>query len=167
MIQIVTKSYEQPQQTEGEQRIMSEKVTKELNQLLADYMVYYQRLRNYHWNVKGTKFFDLHNKFEELYTEAATSVDDIAERILALNTRPVATLKDMVGMTQLKEDDSITKPNEMVKGTIEAIGQVNNQIRKVQDLAGEENDRTTESILDDIADANEKNAWMLRAYLEE
>ncbi len=146
---------------------MSEKVTKELNQLLADYMVYYQRLRNYHWNVKGTKFFDLHNKFEELYTEAATSVDDIAERILALNTRPVATLKDMVGITQLKEDDSITKPNEMVQGTIEAIGQVNKQIRKVQDLAGEESDRTTESILDDIADANEKNAWMLRAYLDE
>ena len=62
----------------------SKSISKDLNQLLANFQRYYQNLRGIHWNIKGKRFFDLHIKFEELYTDANTKVDEIAERILTL-----------------------------------------------------------------------------------
>ena len=62
----------------------TERIAESLNLLLANYSVYYQKLRNYHWNVQGSDFFDLHEQFEMLYTEALNSIDSIAERIRAL-----------------------------------------------------------------------------------
>ncbi len=59
-------------------------VVIELNTLLADYHIYYQKLRNFHWNVVGKHFFDLHQKFEEMYDDDKIKVDEIAERILTL-----------------------------------------------------------------------------------
>ena len=66
----------------------------ELNTLLADYHIYYQNLRNFHWNILGDNFFELHEKFEELYTDARVKIDEIAERILTLRYHPMSNLKD-------------------------------------------------------------------------
>ena len=65
---------------------------EQLNVLLADYHLYYQKLRNFHWNVQGTNFFDLHEKFEEMYDDAKLKVDEIAERILTLRHSPQSNL---------------------------------------------------------------------------
>src|ERR1041384_7583830 len=69
----------------------TDKISKALNDLLANYSVHYQKLRNYHWNVKGSDFFDLHIEFEQQYTEAQQNIDDIAERIRVFSKTPVST----------------------------------------------------------------------------
>ncbi len=66
----------------------SKVLVEKLNELLANYQIYYQNLRNFHWNVSGPNFFELHAKFEELYTAANLGVDETAERILTLGSRP-------------------------------------------------------------------------------
>ena len=63
-------------------------LTKELNELLANYSIFYQNVRGYHWNIKGEKFFELHAKFEELYNDLFVKIDEIAERILTLGGMP-------------------------------------------------------------------------------
>ena len=72
----------------------SEKLIIELNQLLSDFHIYYQNTRGFHWNIKGKRFFELHVKFEELYTEALTSIDEIAERILTIGGTPLHAFDD-------------------------------------------------------------------------
>jgi starvation-inducible DNA-binding protein len=67
-------------------------LSQKLNQLLADYQLFYQNLRGLHWNIKGKEFFELHLKFEEYYNDAVVKVDEIAERILTLGGEPLHTL---------------------------------------------------------------------------
>ena len=69
-----------------------EKTVEQLNRLLANYQIYYQNLRNYHWNISGEHFFDLHATFEDLYNEAKINIDEIAERVLTLRMKPMSTL---------------------------------------------------------------------------
>ena len=75
----------------------------ELNTLLADYHMYYQKLRNFHWNILGKNFFDLHEKFEELYTDARVKIDEIAERILTLRYHPVSNYSEYLKMSNIDE----------------------------------------------------------------
>ena len=93
-------------------------IASALNPLLADYAVFYQKLRNYHWNVKGPLFFNLHEKFEELYLDAAEKVDGIAERILALGAKPHSTMAEFLGAASLEEDAGNPDANGMVKNLI-------------------------------------------------
>ena len=71
-------------------------VVVELNKLLADYHIYYQKLRNFHWNVSGENFFDLHEQFEELYNDAKIKIDEIAERVLTLRYHPISNLSESI-----------------------------------------------------------------------
>ena len=87
----------------------------DLNRLLSNYHVYYQNLRNYHWNIAGPHFFDLHEKFEELYNVAKTSIDEIAERILTLRYAPTSTMKEYLELADINE-----------KPTLDAIEMVSN-----------------------------------------
>ena len=64
------------------------KIVDQLNSVLANYHVFYMNVRGYHWNVKGSDFFTLHVKFEELYTELQLQIDAIAERILTVRGTP-------------------------------------------------------------------------------
>jgi len=69
----------------------SAELTHLLNQLLANYSVFYQNTRGYHWHIKGEQFFELHLKFEELYQNLFVKIDEIAERILTLGGLPNTT----------------------------------------------------------------------------
>lgn len=140
-------------------------ITERLNQLLADYQVYYQKLRNYHWNVKGPLFFGLHVKFEELYTDAAMKVDELAERVLALDTRPLSTLKEALEHARLAEDGGSPDAEIMVKNIVADIGALNTELRATAKAADESGDDATMNLLDPMADEQEKTAWMLRAFL--
>ena len=81
-----------------------EKVVKELNQLLADLQVYYANLRGFHWNVKGDKFYQLHEFYESEYNETAEKVDQVAERLLQLDARPENRFSEYLKISQLKEN---------------------------------------------------------------
>ena len=80
-----------------------EKVVKELSQLLADFQVYYANLRGFHWNVKGDKFYQLHEYYEGQYNDAAAKVDEVAERLLQLDARPENRFSEYLKQSQLKE----------------------------------------------------------------
>ena len=140
-------------------------IADRLNGLLADYQVYYQKLRNYHWNVRGPMFFELHLKFEELYNAANLKVDEIAERVLALGTRPLSTLKEQLAAASLEEDAGSPDAAAMVKTTLADIEALNTKLRALVTKAADAGDDGTANLLEPMADEQEKTAWMLRAFL--
>ncbi len=85
----------------------SKTLVKMLNELLANYQIYYQNLRNFHWNVSGPNFFELHAKFEELYTVANVNVDSVAERILTLGARPFSSYEEYIENSGIKEAKNV------------------------------------------------------------
>ncbi|NQY07700.1 MAG: DNA starvation/stationary phase protection protein, partial [Flavobacteriaceae bacterium] len=86
----------------------TEKIVEELNALLGSFQTYYQNLRGIHWNIKGKQFFELHMKFEELYTDANIKVDEIAERILTLGGVPLHTFEDYQRVTKVAVGKDVT-----------------------------------------------------------
>jgi starvation-inducible DNA-binding protein len=137
-----------------------------LNGLLADMQVHYQRMRAFHWNVKGPRFFELHTKFEELYTSAALKVDALAERVLALGGRPLSTLGEQLARARLKEDSPATLDAQgMVKATLADFDALNAALRAAAKAAGDAGDSATFNLLEPMADEQEKTAWMLKAFL--
>lgn len=144
-----------------------EKITataKELNILLADYHLYYQKLRNFHWNIVGKNFFDLHEKFEEMYDDAKLKVDEIAERILTLRFQPVSNYTDYLDMSNLKESPSRTEDAKMVKILLEDHGKILNQMRKVIEKAEKAGDEGTIDMIGAYIADVEKISWMLDAW---
>lgn len=139
-------------------------IVARLNQLQADYQVLYQKLRHYHWNVTGPQFFELHAQFETLYNEAATFIDDLAERTLALGGRPPSTLAVQLKHARLKEDDSLPNAETMGRNLHEDFVTLNRAVREASVAADEAGDPATVNLLDDIAVAQEKTIWMLRAF---
>ena len=111
------------------------KTVKELNVLLADFHIYYQKLRNFHWNVIGKNFFDLHEKFEELYDDAKLKVDEIAERILTLRFQPTSNMSDYLKTSNLKESSSDLSDTKMIETLLADHGILLDQMRKVIEVA--------------------------------
>ena len=145
---------------------MSKKIAGQLNVLLADSTVFYQKLRHYHWNVQGPKFFELHAKFEEIYEKWAPFIDQIAERIIALDTVPLHTLKDMLAKATLKEDPELRDGREMVERTIADLNKLRESMNKIIEAAEKVGDRTTANLLEGLGDAVEGDLWMLKAWLK-
>lgn len=145
---------------------MSDKtLIDELNQLLADHAVYYQKLRNYHWNVKGPAFFQLHQRFEEMYLIAQEHVDSLAERILALGGHPKSTLQAYLNASRIKEDAETPNAGEMVRNLCADLESLHGALGAVKAIAAERGDDTTVNLLDEITDIQAQDAWMLRAWL--
>ncbi len=135
--------------------------------LLADYQVFYQKMRSYHWNVTGPLFFGLHEKFEELYNDAALKVDEIAERLAARANRKLpATLKEQLELARLAEDPKPGQANDMVHNVIADLGTLNTSLRAVSADAAGEGDVATANLLEGFADEQEKTAWMFRAFVD-
>ncbi|MGB3345518.1 MAG: DNA starvation/stationary phase protection protein [Aequorivita sp.] len=137
---------------------------KELNILLADYHLYYQKLRNFHWNVVGYNFFDLHNKFEEMYEDAKTKIDEIAERILTLRFQPTSNFSDYIKMSSIKEDSEDIKDLQMVKNLLDDHGLLLKQMRKVVETADKAGDEGTIDLMGGYIGYIEKVSWMLDAW---
>ncbi|GEO06693.1 DNA starvation/stationary phase protection protein [Adhaeribacter aerolatus] len=141
-------------------------LAEKLNELLANYHIYYQNLRAFHWNIKGVNFFQLHVKFEELYTQALVKIDEIAERILTLGHTPLHTFSDYVRVSTIKECQNLTGDRETVGATIDNIKTIIQMERDILKLAGESNDEGTLGMISEDLNENEKNHWMLRAFLK-
>ncbi|MCW9036432.1 MULTISPECIES: DNA starvation/stationary phase protection protein [Altibacter] len=140
------------------------KTAQELNVLLADYHVYYQKLRNFHWNVVGKNFFDLHVKFEEMYDDAKLKIDEIAERILTLRFQPVSNFSDYLEKSNLKESASTLDDVEMVKTLLKDHGTIIEHMRKVIEKADAAGDEGTIDLIGSYIADLEKTSWMLDAW---
>lgn len=140
------------------------KTVEELNTLLADYHLYYQKLRNFHWNVIGKNFFDLHEKFEELYDDAKLKVDEIAERILTLRFQPTSNLSEYLKMANLKESKSELTDSKMIETLLEDHGTMLKQMRKVIETADKASDEGTIDLIGAYIRELEKTSWMLDAW---
>lgn len=139
-------------------------VVIELNQLLADYHLYYQNLRNFHWNIMGENFFDLHNKFEEFYTDARGKIDEMAERILTLRYHPMSNYSDYLKQSNIKENDTMLSDNEMVSEILSNHAILIRQMNNVLNTAQEANDEGTIDLVGGYIRELEKSSWMLDAW---
>ena len=140
------------------------KTVEQLNILLADYHMYYQKLRNFHWNVIGKNFFDLHEKFEELYDDAKIKVDEIAERILTLRFQPDSNFSDYLESSNLKESPSTLSDSEMISALLEDHGKILKQMTKVVASANQNGDEGTIDLIGAYIRELEKASWMLDVW---
>ncbi|TSE09138.1 Dps family protein [Aquimarina algiphila] len=139
-------------------------VVLELNILLADYNIYYQKLRGFHWNILGKNFFDLHNKFEELYNDAKIKIDEIAERILTLQHHPVSQFKEYIKMATVEEIIPLMKDTEMVEELLRDHKKILAQMRIILMHAEEVTDEGTIDMIGAYIGELEKSSWMLNAW---
>jgi starvation-inducible DNA-binding protein len=142
-----------------------ESITGVLNELLANYSVHYQKLRNYHWNVRGSDFFDLHEQFELLYTEARDNIDAIAERIRVFGKTPLSTMKDYLNVSTLKETGTELASDDMVREVLSDYRILLEHMFSVVDVASNQNDSGTEEMIKVFINNIEKHHWMLTAFL--
>mgnify|MGYP003672511519 CR=1 FL=1 len=136
----------------------------ELNTLLAEYHIYYQNLRNFHWNILGENFFDLHNKFEELYNDARLKIDEIAERILTLRYHPMSNLKDYLKTASIAEVSTKLTDKEMVLAILDNHAILLKQMSSVVEKANQTNDEGTIDLIGAYIRELEKSSWMLDAF---
>ncbi len=144
---------------------MSDKLIETVNKQVANWTVLYVKLHNYHWFVKGANFFTLHEKFEEFYTEAALHIDELAERLLALQGAPVATMKECLELSSIKEADGNETAEQMVQIIHDDFTLLAEELKQGMELAGEVGDETTGDMLLAIHQSLEKHNWMLKSFL--
>lgn len=136
-----------------------------LNQLLSNYFVMYVKLHRYHWFVQGRHFFQLHAKFEEMYETIAADLDEIAERILMIDGKPLAAMQKYVKETTLEEATADDKENELISQLCKDYKQIIQEIKeKGLGLTEEMNDEPTNDLLTGLQYTLEKYVWMLNAY---
>lgn len=139
------------------------KIAEGLKKLLADSYTLYLMTHNFHWNVTGPRFRELHLMFEEHYTELATAVDEIAERIRTLGVYAPGSYKAFAQLSSISEVEDIPKAEEMVEILQQAHEQVVRTAREVLALASDADDESTASLVSDRMVIHEKTSWMLRA----
>ena len=136
-----------------------------LNTLIANYSVHYQKLRNFHWNVTGGDFFDLHEKFEEQYNFIKVAIDVLAERIRVFGQTPLSTMKDYLQVSEINETSTDLAPLEMVSEVLRdyetMVKHTTNAIEVTQKIG----DYATEDALKGYLSTIEKNHWMFTAFV--
>ncbi|MFF2153737.1 Dps family protein [Paenibacillus chitinolyticus] len=141
------------------------KTVTQLNQLAADWTVLSMKLRNFHWFVNGPHFFTLHAKFEEFYNEAAQHIDEIAERVLALKGKPVATLAEALKLARLEEAAGSETAEQMVEAVRGDFERLVGYLQESIAAAEEEGDEPTADMLIGLQASLQKHVWMLGAFL--
>lgn len=149
----------------GIENKQSVQLINQLNALLANYQLYYQNLRGFHWNIKGDKFFELHTKFEELYDDAVLKIDEVAERILTLGGTPLHTFADYIDNSEIKQQKDVSKGIECMQNTLENLSVLVRLEKEIIPVADEANDEGTLTLLTDYITQQEKVMWMLKAWL--
>ena len=140
-----------------------EEIADGLKVLLADSYTLYLQTHNFHWNVTGPQFRELHLMFEEQYTELATAVDLIAERIRALGVYAPGSYKAFAGLSNIKETDEVPSAGEMLQLLTQGHEQIVKTCRTILKPAQEAGDESTASLISDRMVLHEKTAWMLRS----
>jgi len=141
------------------------KLHDSLNVQLSNWSVLYIKLHHFHWYVKGPHFPVLHVKFEELYELAALKLDELAERILAIEGKPVSTMKEFLSLATIKEADKAKSENDMLTATIADLQDLIQGLRNVAEVAEEAKDNATSDIIVGQVEELQKQVWMLKSTL--
>jgi starvation-inducible DNA-binding protein len=144
----------------------SAELADKLNTLLANYSIFYQNTRGYHWNIKGEKFFELHLKFEELYNDLFIKIDEVAERILTLGYSPKHRYSDYKKESKITESNEVSDGIKAVKEIIESFKTIIMLQRELLDLSAEANDEGTNALISDYIRVQEKLVWMYSAFVK-
>jgi starvation-inducible DNA-binding protein len=139
-------------------------LVKTLNKQVANWIVLFIKLHNFHWYVSGDQFFTLYLKFEELYTEAALQLDLIAERLLATNGLPIATIAESLKMASINEANGKETASEMVIQIYTDFNIIIEELKEGIHLAQDITDEATADLLTTIRTSLEKHVWMLKSY---
>lgn len=140
-------------------------LVKDLNGLLANFQVYYQNLRGLHWNIKGKNFFELHVKFEELYTDSQEKIDMIAERILTLQGTPLHTFEDYTVASKVPVGKNVSVDTDAVDLVVKSLSELLKIERELLEASGKADDEGTNSMISDFISEQEKTLWMMNAWL--
>jgi starvation-inducible DNA-binding protein len=135
-----------------------------VNKEIANFSFLYTKIHNYHWFVNGPHFFELHQKLEELYVEVTSNYDELAERLLAIGEKPVATLKEYLELTTIEEATGKENTEDMVQSVISDFEKLSEEFLEIIEVA-EQEDPVTADMLTGMKKSLNKHAWMLRAYL--
>ncbi|MFJ3486164.1 Dps family protein [Pseudomonas sp. NPDC090202] len=141
-------------------------IVEGLSRLISDTYVLYLKTHNFHWNVTGPMFHTLHLLFEEQYTELATAVDAIAERIRALGFPAPGTYSTYARLSSIKEEPGVPAAAEMIRQLVEGQEAVTRTARGLFPLLEQVSDEPTADLLTQRMQVHEKAAWMLRSLLE-
>ena len=150
----------------GLESIKAKKLAGKLNELLANYSIFYQNTRGYHWNIKGEKFFELHLKFEELYNDLLLKIDEVAERILTLGHIPDHNFSDYKKTATLKESNQVSNGIKAVGDILSSFQIIIILQRELLLLSEEAGDEGTNALMSDYIRMQEKLVWMYSAYLK-
>lgn len=144
----------------------SKVLAEKLNELLADYSVFYQNIRGYHWNIKGEKFFELHEKFQELYEDFFVKIDEVAERIRTLGHTPNHKYSMYLKEAKVKESSQVSDGTKDVQDVLDSFRILITLQREILDLSADANDEGTNALMSDYISEQEKLVWMYTAYLK-
>jgi starvation-inducible DNA-binding protein len=136
-----------------------------LNELLANYSIFYQNTRGYHWNIKGEKFFELHLKFEELYNDLLLKIDEIAERILTLGHTPNHNYSDYRKTSKIAESAQVSDGKLAVIDILATFQIIIVLQRALLELANQAGDEGTNALMSDYIRLQEKFVWMYSSFL--
>ena len=143
----------------------TEQLAEKLNVLLANYSVFYQNTRGYHWNIKGDSFFVLHEKFEELYDDLKVKIDEVAERILTLGYTPNHQYSGYVEVSEISESDKVSDGKQAVSGILDAFKVTLRIQREILEISDEAGDEGTNALMSDYISEQEKLVWMYSSYV--
>lgn len=143
----------------------SEELAKMLNDLLANYSIFYQNTRGFHWNIQGEKFFELHLKFEELYNDLFIKIDEIAERVLTLGHTPHHNFSSYSQLSEINESKEVKNGVSAVEHVIASFKTLITKQRTILNFSGEIEDEGTNAMMSDYIREQEKLVWMYSAFL--
>jgi len=149
----------------GLDSVKSKELADLLNDLLANYSVFYQNTRGYHWNIKGEKFFELHLKFEELYNDLFIKIDEVAERVLTLGHIPRHKFTDYQKQSEVPESNEVSDGVIAVQQILDVFKILLRKQRVILNLSAEIDDEGTNAQMSDYIREQEKLVWMYSAFL--
>lgn len=151
----------------GLDKAKSKELAEKLNELLANYSVFYQNTRGYHWNIKGDDFFELHLKFEELYDDLLIKIDEVAERILTLNHSPNHRYSGYIEQSEIEESNYVSDGKTAVREILDAFKTIITLQRDILELSDDVGDEGTNALMSDYIREQEKEVWMYSSYVDE
>ncbi len=140
-------------------------LAEKLNELLANYSIFYQNTRGYHWNIKGEKFFELHLKFEELYNDLILKIDEVAERILTLGHTPKHNYTDYRTSSKIKESAQVSDGLKAVGDILTSFQTIIILQRELLTISSGAGDEGTNALMSDYVRQQEKLVWMYSSFL--
>lgn len=139
-----------------------------LNEFLADLNVFYRKLQNYHWNVQGKDFFQVHAKLEELYNDINEQIDEIAEHIAILGGQPLGTLKDYMDKSTIQEaENKKIKSEEIYNNVLSDYQTLLNKVTEIKEESEKQKEHSTSSLIDDYIKEYGKTIWMIKSVKAE